>query len=172
MNKLSRPPRETADQRQDRQAAFFRELTEMSMDAARIAHLTLKQAHVAAKDTHKPNQDLNRATRGVVASVKAENDVYRTQRAPRAAASDNRRAPLCTALLKAAKTEPDPVQRAALTRDIPDLVEETLIADPNAETPIEEHLYALADQLHLNIDPATLPDEVLGIEPKTYIRDD
>ena len=179
MNAITRPCRESADQRRERQAAYFRELAEMNMDAARIAHAAIKQARDAGpetneeahEDTHKPTLDLARATRSVALAVNAENDLFRAEPALRPSASDTRRPLLCRALLQAAKAEPDPALRAALVREIPVLVDQVLVADPDAEIPIDEHLFAIADRLHLTLDLATLPDELIGMEPRTYIRD-
>ena len=141
MNAIPRPLRESADQRRERHAAYFRELAEMNMDAARVAHAAVKQARDADKSTHEPTLDLARATRGVALAANAENDLFRAERAPRPPASDTRRPLLCRALLQAAKAEPDPARRADLNRDIPAL------------------------------DLATLPDELIGMEARTYIRD-
>ena len=184
MNAISRPLpaslRETDDQRVERQAACFRELAELNMDAARIAHRAIVRAEAAGESAHKPTLDLARATRSVTAAIRAENDPFRPDRAPRssanapaprAPASDTRRTTLCTALLKAAKAQPDPARRAALNRDIPVHVEATLVADPDAQTSIGDHFFRLADHFHLALDLAKLPDELLGMPPRIYVRD-
>ena len=102
----------------------------------------MKRAHAAGQEVHKQILDLARATRSVVTAVNGEKrPLPQGARAPAPPASDPRRTPLCATLLKAAKAEPDPALRSALVRDIPALVEETLVADPEAETPIEEHLF-------------------------------
>ena len=135
MQTAAHPRRETPDQRQDRQAAYFREMAEMNMDGARISHAAMKRAHAAGQEVHKQILDLARATRSVVTAVNGENALFRKERAPRAPASDPRRTPLCATLLKAAKAEPDPALRSALVRDIPALVEETPRRRPRSRNP-------------------------------------
>ena len=184
MNAITRPLRESADQRRERQAAYFRELAEMNMDAARIAHAAIKQARDAGpetqeqthaeahEDAHEPTLDLARATRSVALAVNAENDLFRAERAPRPPASDTRRPLLCQALLQAAKAEPDPALRAALVREIP----RPWSTKPSSPTPTPKppstNISSPSPTASTSpLDLATLPDELLGMEPRTYIRD-
>ena len=171
MSLPERPLREPAQDRLDRQAGYFRRIAEMNMQAAEIAHSNLHQAHADGEDTHKHTLDLARATRGVITAVDAENDLFAKKAPARAPATDTRRAKLRDALHKVANTEPNPATRNEIRREVDAAVEETLVADPDGETPLHVHLFALADRLHLPLDIAKLPDELIGMPPRVYIRD-
>lgn len=162
------PHLEAAADRRARQLAYFRRLADFGMRIAEIAAERVEQAHAAGGPpdaTAIPTLDFARANRAVTLAVNAENRVLAGEQAPRAPASDRRRALLCDALRAATKAIPDPAARAALNRDIVERVEDTLVADPDAEIATVDHLCALADELHLAIDLATLSDELLGFVP-------
>ena len=170
MNAISRPLAESPADRRDRQLDCFRRAADKAMRAIEIASEQLETAHATGEPgaTAAPTLDLARAIRALVLAVNAENRVVAGIAAPRAPASDTRRPLLREALHKAADADPDPKRRAALHRDIDDRVEEILLADPLAEIDLAEHLYTVADELHLALDPATLRDEILGIEATHY----
>ena len=175
MTNAPRNPRETPDHRADRQAGYFRELADLNMQAARDAARRIDEANAAATpekpaDTAKQTLDLSRATRAVVSAVNAENALFRKLAPARAPVSDPRRAPLTDALHRASADRKGKA-RAEIRRDAETAVEEALVADPDAQITLHAHLYAIADRLGLALDPAKLSDEILGIEPRKYVRD-
>ncbi len=165
MNAISRPPAETTTERRERQLGYFRRAADAAMRAIDIASDQLEAAHITGEPgaTASPTLDLARATRALVIAVNAENRAIAGQAPLRAPADDRRRVLLREELCKAAKHEPDPKRRGILYREIEERVEETLLADPDAEIETAFHLGAIADQLHLTIDLTKIPDEILGL---------
>jgi hypothetical protein len=84
---------------------------------------------------------------------------------------DPRRATLQDAFRLVTKHHPDRIDliRAATAR-----LDEELAADPNQTADVPELLFAIADELGIDIDLATLPDEFLGFTPKAHhkVEDD
>ena len=163
------PPPETDAQRRERQLAYFRRLADLNMEAAEIAAARIKDAHDVGldADTASPTLDLARATRAVTQAVASENRILRGEdpEAPRAPADDPRRTPLRQALHPLANAEPSPAARAKLRRDIDERIEEALLADPDAETPLAETLLTISDGLGLRLDPSRLPNSLLELRP-------
>ena len=108
MSKSTRPLRETAQDRLDRQADYFRRIADMNMRAAEVADQALHQARSAGEDTHKHTLDLARATRGVITAVHAENDLFAKKAPARAPATDPRRAPIRDASTRSPTASPTP----------------------------------------------------------------
>ena len=169
-------PEESPAERRARQLAWFRRLGELGMRAAEVAAERIEDAHAQGldADTASPTLDLARATRAVTAAVNAENRVARGDDLepanPRVGPTpfDSRRAPLREALYLAVNAEPTPAARTALRRAIDRELEAALLADPAAETPIDEVLADVSDTLGIQLDYSKLSDEVIGMPPRIY----
>ncbi len=168
------PPTEPDAERRDRQLAYFRELAELNMQAARIAAAEIDAAHASGQPgaTAAPTLDLARATRAVTLVVSHENRVVngehtRSSRAPhaRTTTADPRRAVLRQPLQAAVDAAPQS-DRAHLRRDLDSAIDDALADDPDAETPLIDHLMAITEEFGIALDPAKLSDEILGIEPR------
>ncbi len=167
------PPVEPDAERRARQLAYFRELAELNMKAARIAAAEIDAAHASGEPsaTASPTLDLARATRAVTLVVAHENRIADGERAraPRVPFTDTRRDALRKPLHDAVAAAPQH-ERAKLRRQLDEAIEDTLAADPDAELPLIDHLFAVTDEFGIALDPAKLSDEILGISPIRHPR--
>ena len=168
MSASSRPLNAVPAEHVARQIGYFQELAELNMTSARIAGDRIRHAHANDGDTSPPTLDLARSTRAVVQSVNAENRLHLAAPPPRAAEDDSRRAPLRKALVQAARSEPNAAIRADLGHQIETSIEQALVEDPDAETPIYVHLCTIARALNLKYDGSKLSDDVLGLKSEKY----
>ncbi len=82
--------------------------------------------------------------------------------------ADPRRAPLQDAFRLVTKNHPG---RVDLLRETTARLDEELAADPGQVAEIPELLFTICDQLGIEIDLATLPDEYLGFDPDAHYED-
>jgi hypothetical protein len=75
--------------------------------------------------------------------------------------ADPRSTPLQDALRNATENHPD---RAALRREITTRLDEALAADPDQTLDLPTIFFSICEDLNLEIDLATLPDEIIGLD--------
>lgn len=173
---MARPTQhlETADARKTRHFDTLRRLATLAMDLAADAHALAKQqlaprprpaglpANIAATDYARTFAMLSRAVRQIIAlEIRREAEprarpTFRLLGAP----IDPRRELLRAVFHAAIAKDPD---RARFRREIDEQVDQQLAADPDARRPIEEIVDDLVHALGIDLDPAKLPDALLGI---------
>lgn len=180
-------PLETPEARKARHFDTLRRLGALAMDLAEDAHALAKQqlaprprsaglpANVAGTiDYARTFATLSRVVRQVVAlEIRRETEPrprsgFRPLGTPPAILLDPRRTLLRTAFHAAVAADPD---RARLRREIDSHVDQQLEADPDARRPIVEIVTDLVHSLGIDLDPARVPDALLGIPPRNRVPD-
>ena len=169
---------ETPEARKARHFDTLRRLGTLAMDLAEDAHALAKQqlaprprpaglpANVAATvDYARTFAVLSRAVRQAVALEIRRETEPRTRPSfrPLGAPIDPRRALLRTVFHAAVAADPD---RARLRPQIDQHIDGQLEADPDGCRPIVEIVDDLVNSLGIDLDPARLPDALLGIPPR------
>lgn len=186
---LQTHPLETADARKARHFDTLRRLGALAMDLAQDAHALAKQqlapppcslrprpaglpANVAATiDYARTFAVLSRAVRQAIAlEMRREAEPrtrpsFRPLGAPPGSIIDPRRDLLRTVFHAAVAADPD---RARLRREIDQHVDHQLEADPDQRRPIEEIVDDLVKFLGIDLDPAQVPDALLGIPKRSF----
>ncbi len=182
-------PCETADDRRARHFDMLRRLGTLAMELAESAHALAKQqlaprprpAGVPANVPGYASNDatdyarifamLSRAARQTIAlELRREAEPrprpgFRSAGTPPAILIDPRRTLLRTAFHAAVAADPD---RTARRREVDRQVDLQLQADPDGRRPIEEIVDALVHVLGIDLDPAKLPDALLGIPSRRF----
>lgn len=184
----STQPLETADARKARHFDTLRHLGTLAMELAEDAHALAKQqlaprprpaglpANVAATiDYARTFAVLARAVRQIIALEMRREAEPRTRPGfrppgfrPSGVLTDPRRTLLRTVFHAAIAADPD---HARLRREIDAHVDHQLEADPDQRRPIEEIVDDLVHSLGIDLDPARVPDALLGIPKRDRVAD-
>jgi hypothetical protein len=168
----------TADERTARHLSICAELIDLGMTLARAAAAratadwaapatqpdTAAQPAAARKQSD-PAVIFVRVTAAVRDIIKLEARLAAglAQTAARPRSADPRRATLCDAFAHVTKRHPD---RAELIRASTARLDEYLASDPEKTLDVPTLLWTICDELGIDIDLATLPDEYLGMGPE------
>ncbi|MGI4797911.1 MAG: hypothetical protein ACRYG8_28455 [Janthinobacterium lividum] len=169
---------ETPEARKARHFDTLRRLGTLAMDLAQDAHALAKQqlaprprpaglpANVAGTvDYARTFAVLSRAVRQAIALEIRRETEPRTRPSfrPLGAPIDPRRSLLRTVFHAAIAADPD---RARLRPQVDQHIDHQLEADPDGCRPIVEIVDELVNSLGIDLDPARLPDALLGIPPR------
>ncbi len=171
-------PLETDEARKARHFETLRHLATLAMDLAQDAHALAKQqlaprprpaglpANVAAADHARTFAMLARAVRQILAlEIRREAEprarpTFRALARPPGVPIDPRRELLRAVFFAAIANDPD---RARFRREIDEHIDRQLAADPDQRRPLERIVDDLVNSLGIDLDPAKLPDALLGI---------
>ena len=161
-----RRPRETDEQRRDRQLDLTGELTDLNMIAARDAADRIvtrdRDAPDPAPATQDPTLALARATRSVTIVINLENRIAGGERAAVPFSIEDPRALGLRKLLHPlVDREPDPVRRRAMRTRINDRIEDALGVDLDDDLPLAQIAGVIAAEHGLTLDLAKVADEYL-----------
>ena len=172
---MAPPPQllETAEARKARHFDTLRHLATLAMDLAGDAHALAKQ-QLAPRPRPRPAglpaniaaTDHARAVRQIIAlEIRREADPRaRPTFRPLGRPIDPRREMLRAVFHAAIAKAPD---RAQARREIDEQIDHQLAADPESRRPIEEIVDDLVHALGIDLDPAKLPDALLGIPQRS-----
>jgi len=181
VNAISPTHLETAEQRTARHMSMCAELASLGMDLARAAAARCRAGDADPEALQPPTEaSARRPAAGkptdpaiifirVTASVRdcialeaklAAGLAATTRAAAGPRSADPRRPTLLDAFRHVTKNHPD---RAALIRETTLLLDEQLAADPDQAIEVPELLWTICNELNIDIDLATLPDEYLGM---------